>query len=484
MSPQVSIEELSEKIKTLLSENKVSELRELAEEYYPADMAEALSEFEDKDIIKALRFFLTEDSAEIFTFFDNEIQEEIIKNYSSEQVKELFEEIFTDDIVDILEEMPSNIVKKVLRASSSESRLQINKILKYEESTAGSIMSVEYTKIRINWTVGQAIELIKKEREETEEVSHFFVVDERNNLLGIVDLKNLFFSKPDTPIESIMDDRFIFSYTKADQEEVAEQFKKYDITILPILNSQNKLVGIITVDDVIDVIEEEATEDIHKLAGISPTEDAYFKTSVWKMVRSRSVWLLFLMISATLSQVVISAFIKIYGVHDGEVTEGGQITNITTIVTVLLTPLLTVISGTAGNAGSQASTMVVRALSLREVETKDFARVMWKEFRVAAITGVILVTVNFLRMIIIYAVQFKGNINQKELWYTIATLSIAMYLTLIVSKLIGGLLPILAKKVRLDPAVMAAPLLTTLVDALSTAIFFSVGLIFFSQFIF
>ncbi|AGR40777.1 magnesium transporter [Spiroplasma taiwanense] len=471
-------EELFIKIEKLINENNIKELRKLSEDHYPQDIADALEQLEDKQIILALRVFTTDISSEIFPFLDNEIQEEIITKWNSKQIKELFDELYTDDIVDILEEMPSNIVKKILRASTPESRLQINEILKYNDETAGSIMNVDYTKLRTEWTVTKAIEKIRDKNSINENQTTFYVVDNLNNLKGIIELKDLIFSKGTEKIKNVMDERVLYSYTTDDQEVVVELFKKYDITTLPIINNQQKLVGIVTVDDIIDVIEEEATEDIHKMAGINPIENEYFKTSIWKMVKSRSIWLLFLMVSATLSQMVISTFMKIYGTVDSIHNSNGN-WDITYIVTMLLTPLLTVISGTAGNAGSQSSTMVVRALSLKQVDTSDFAKVLWKEFRVASITGIILVSINFIRIIIIYSIEYRGNLNHIELWYSIATLSIAMYIALICSKLIGGSLPIVAKKIKIDPAVMAAPLLTTLVDALSTAVFFSVGLIFF-----
>ncbi|WP_339034285.1 magnesium transporter [Spiroplasma endosymbiont of Cantharis rufa] len=469
---------LREQIEKTIQANDINELRKLEENHYPQDIAEALEKLDEKIIIIALRLFTNDTSSEIFPHLDTDIQEEIINKMSSKQVSQLFSELYTDDIVDILEEMPSNIVKKILRSSTPEARAQINSILKYNDDTAGSIMSVDYTRFKINWTVTEAIEKIRERSEESEDHNTFYVVDDLNNLKGIVELKDLVFSKGELLLSEVMDERVIFSYTKDDQESVIELFKKYDITTLPVINVQQKLVGIVTVDDVLDVIEEEVTEDIHKMAGISPTDDEYFKTSIWKMVKSRSVWLLLLMISATFSQIIISVFIKIY--HSK--TEV-NISDPSYIIMMLLTPLLTVISGTTGNAGSQSSTMIVRALSLREVETKDYARVMWKEFRVAIITGLILVLVNFIRMVIIYSIEFKGNLKDPKIWYTIATLSIAMYLSLIMAKLIGGTLPIIAKKFKLDPALMAAPLLTTLVDALSTALFFSVGLIFFASYI-
>lgn len=482
LNQNVDINALSKTLIELCHTSKGKEIREFSEKHYPADIAEAMTLFEeDKYILIVLRLVTNDVAAEIFTYLDPTIQQDVVSRFSDQEIKELFDEIYTDDVVDIMEEMPANIVKKILRTSSKEDRAKINQILQYDDDTAGSIMSVEYIKLRTDITCEEAMEKIRNLKDVADETDSFYVVDQFNNLKGFVELKDIVFAKENSKVADVMDEKIITAHTAADQEEIANSFKKYDIKTLPVVNSQNKLVGIITVDDIIDVIEEEATEDIHKMAGISPTEESYFKTSVWKMVRSRSVWLLFLMVSATLSQIVISIFMTIYGVDSGDGPLNTN--NITYIVTMLLTPLLTVISGTAGNAGSQSSTMVVRALSLREVTTKDLARVMWKELRVASITGLILIAANFVRMIIIYAVQFQGDFSDPNRWYAIGTISISMYLTLMTSKLIGGMLPILAKKVKLDPAVMAAPLLTTLVDAMSTAIFFSVGLIFYAPLI-
>ncbi|WP_339021021.1 magnesium transporter [Spiroplasma endosymbiont of Atherix ibis] len=473
---------LSEEIEKLVIDNDIKKLRDLEELHYPQDIAEALEQLDEKIIIIALRLFTNDTSSEIFPHLDADIQEKIINKMSSKQIAELFSDLYTDDIVDILEEMPSNIVKKVLRSSTPEARAQINSILKYNDDTAGSIMSVDYTRFKVDWTVTEAIEKIRERDEESEDHNTFYVVDDLNNLKGTVELKDLVFSKGNLKLSEIMDERVLFAFTKDDQETVIDKFKKYDITTLPVINIQQKLVGIVTIDDVLDVIEEEVTEDIHKMAGITPTDDEYFKTSIWKMVRSRSIWLMFLMISATLSQIIITIFMKIYSAN--QINNGqSSVSEISYIITMFLTPLLTIISGTTGNAGSQSSTMIVRALSLKEVETKDFARVLWKEFRVALITGLILISINFVRMVIIYSVEKNRNLDDPRIWYTIATLSISMYLSVIMAKIIGGTLPILAKKLKLDPAVMAAPLLTTIVDALSTAIFFSIGLIFFAQYI-
>jgi magnesium transporter len=481
VNEKTNINDIAEKLEKLLKEDKFLEIRKEVENYYAVDIAEALIEIDNpKYSIVLLRLLPNETAAEIFTYLSTDMQEDVVQTMNNKEIRDLMSQIFTDDIVDILEEMPSNIVKKILRSTTKEDREKINEILKYDDDTAGSIMSVEYIKVREDATIQDAILKVRQWKDKADDFSTCYIVDEFNNLKGLVELKELILNDGDVVVSTVMNTKIIFASTRTDQEEVATMFKKYDITSLPIVNSQNKLVGFVTIDDIIDVIDEETTEDIHKMAGISPTEETYFKTSVWKMVRSRSVWLLFLMVSATLSQIVISAFMGIYHVSSGD-GSGGDL--ITYIVTMLLTPLLTVISGTNGNAGSQSSTMVVRAMSLREVKTSDFAKVAWKELRVASICGLILISVNLVRMMVIYAVEDKDTMFDAYHWYAIATTSIAMYVTLIVAKVVGGTLPILAKVVKLDPAVMAAPLLTTLVDALSTAIFFSVGLIFYAQYI-
>ncbi|WP_338970103.1 magnesium transporter [Spiroplasma endosymbiont of Labia minor] len=482
MINKTEIKKEQDKIKELIDDpKKMLELRDFFANFPNADIAELIEDLDMPIILKIIRSLNTDIAAEVFTYLSPDTQEQIIEQFTANEVKDIFEEMYTDDIIDVLDEMPANIVKKILRNTNKETRNDINFILKYDDQTAGGIMSVDFIKIREDLTIHDAIIKMRGLKNADELFDLIFVVDKFSNLKGKIYLKDLILNNTDATVEEIMDKRIVSTITSTDQEEVASLFKKYDLNVLPVVNNQNKLVGVITVDDIIDVIEEEATEDIHKMAGISPTEDSYFKTSVFKMVRSRSVWLLFLMISATLSQIVISVFVGIYtknSVDNGNSTINNN-TDITYILTVLLTPLLTVISGTSGNAGSQSSTMVIRSMALREVKTKDLAKVLWKELRVAFLCGLILVVVNFVRMTIIYAIQYKGDINRWYLWESIATLSISMFITLIIAKLVGGTLPILAKTIKLDPAVMAAPLLTTLVDALSTAVFFSIGLIFF-----
>jgi len=472
------IQYIKEKLVLMLKTNDIKGMREIVSTNYPVDIAEAIKDFEVKEVIILLRFLSTQESAEIFTHLDNDLQEDVIIQYSSKEIKELFDEIYTDDIVNIIEELPANIVEKILKSTTPESRYEINKILHYDEDTAGSIMSVDYLKLDINQTVAQAIATIKNNKDETEDVNDFFVVDELNNLKGMINLKKIFFSKDSLKLSEMMDDRVIFAYTSTDQEEVINKFKKYDITTLPILNSQNELVGIITVDDVIDVIDEEATEDIHKMAGIKSkaVEDTYFKTSVWKMIKSRILSLIFILIFSTVTQIIISVFV---GIYLDEIPSDIDNWSSYYLISVLFTPLITVISSINLVASSQSSTMVTRSLVLKEIQMKDWIKILFKEFRVGLIIATVVALLNVLRMMIVYAVQFEGNFYNTKLWSAIAMLSIAIFLSIICSKLISGILPILAKLCRLDPSWVIGPVAITIIETFSVIIFFSIGLIFF-----
>ena len=467
-------------IKNLLNKNDIIRLRKFIVTLPSADIADALELLEHKDILKFFRWLTSDKSSEIFTFLDASVQESIINIFTDKETESIIDDLFIDDIVDLIEEMPSNIVKKILRTSDKEVRERVNKILSYSEDSAGSLMSVNYVALNIDWNVERALAFIQENKNEIDSTELLFIVNNVNKLVGQISLKDLFFSQHDALLSTLNDQGVVFAQTSEDQEEIANQFKKYDIVLLPVVNDNHYLVGVITSDDVVDIIEEEATEDIQKLAGIQPTEQEYFKTSIFKMVRSRSVWLLFLMISATVSQIVINIFLKAYHADSGQDTS--SLTQLGYIAIAYLVPLLPVISGTSGNAGSQSSTMVVRALSLKEIMPNQLGKVLWKELRIALLCGLILISVNLVRMVVIYYASPSHTIN-KDQWFSILALSIALYLTLIIAKLVGGGLPIIAKVLKMDPAIMAAPLLTTLVDALSTAIFFSSGLLIFSVFL-
>ena len=464
---------------SLLAKNDVDGVRDVCAHFHSADIAEALCRLTTLEAIKLIRFLPISLTADIFSHLDNQIQKSVVQAFTSSELEVLIKEINADQLVDVIDEMPANLVKKILHLCPSKLREKVNTLMQYQEDTAGSIMMVNFVELKGWWSVQDAIKEVKQKHQAERMPDTFYVVDQQHRMIGLISLKKLFFSPYEQKISDLCASTSIVSvFTYDDQEQVAFVVQKYDLEAIPVLNQQHRLVGIITVDQVVDVVEQEATEDIQKLSGISPTEKAYFATSVIKMVRARSMWLLFLMISATVSQLVISGFFSLYGV----VQHHNTYSAITYIVTALLVPVLPLVSGTSGNAGSQSATMVIRALSLRQVDIKDYWKVMWKELRVGFVCGFILVAANFIRMIAIYFIQTPHTINTDK-WLSIAVLSIALYLTLIIAKLVGSMLPIIATWVKLDPAIMAAPLLTTLVDALSTAIFFSIGFIFYLPYI-
>ena len=461
-------------LRNLIAQRKIIELRHFVEQTLIADVAEASANLTSSEVVKLIRWLKPDESADVFTYLEPERRTEVINAFTNAETTQLIDELYVDEIIDLIEDMPANIIPKILKATTSTTRSEVNKILNLLEDSAGSIMTPAQVLLRTNYTVAQSLKLIKT-TEDLEFTEYFYVVDEKRLLVGLVSLKNLVFANEQKTIDTLVDKRLATVLINEDQEDVARAFQKYDVNIMPVVSSSGYFHGVITIDDVVDILEEEATEDIQKLAGIEPLATTYFKTSVFKMVRSRTLWLMFLMISATLSQLVLSAFLRVYGADDSNATQQNHLAY---VAVVLLVPLLPVISGTSGNAGSQSSTMIVRSLSLQEVRPRDYFKIIWKEFRVGLCCGFILISVNVLRMVIINLAE-RTPINS-ETWYTILTLSIALFSTVVISKIVGSSLPVFAKILKLDPAIMAAPLLTTLVDALSTAIFMTSGLLIFS----
>lgn len=478
---KINLQAIAEELQRQIKFNRIIQVRKIVKKYDYVDLAEALELVEKEQMVKIIRALDSETSAAVFTYLISSSQQYVIETFSSIEIREILKEMYSDDIVEILDELPANITKKILASSNKEIRNEINQILKYDENTAGSIMMVNYIELDMNLTLKTALEKIKLAINDVENTDIFYVIDDKRKLVGKISLKDIVFNESNLTISQVMDSRLVFVQTHEDQQQVVQIIKRYDIHQIPVVNKQQRLVGIVTVDGIVDIIEEETTEDIHKMVGISsPSEKSYFETSIWKMIRSRIPWLLILMISATLTQLVIYGFMKFYQSNDVDIQSTSKITS---ILSTLLIPLLPIISGTCGNAGSQSSVMVVRGLSLGEINQKQFAKVLWKELQVATIVGIILVIVNFIRMCIIDVIINKQAYINKEQWYSILILSISLYITLVVAKTIGGLLPFLAKIIKIDPAVMAAPLLTTVVDVLSAAVFFSISLIFFGNYV-
>ena len=479
----INISELKNSLISLSNQNQIILLRKLVDNYNDFDIAFALSKIETKIVLKILRMLTSNKVADIFSYLNLDQQEKIITAFSSIEISNFLANCFSDDVVDLIEELPAKIVRKILRASPEKVRKDINKILSYQENTAGSIMNVNFIKVYQKQTIENVIQTIKNKLNFLEETNIFYVVNYRKELCGSISLSKIFFNKNALVIDDLYQKNIPFVFVDEDQEKVAKKMTEYDLNQIPVVDKSLKLLGIITIDDIVDVIEAETTEDIEKQAGILPSEKTYFQLSVLKLVKLRVFWLLFLMISATLSQVAISFFMHIYHVDSGAHAHVINFNSTTMVVTYLLVPLIPLVSGTCGNAGSQSSIMVVRGLSLGYIKTRDWYRIIWKETQVGFLIGMILISINFIRMLAIFAIQEHSFNLAHQQWYAIATLSLALLTTIIISKVVGGILPIISKKFKIDPAVIAAPLLTTLVDALSTTIFFALSLIFFASLI-
>lgn len=440
---------MEERIRTLLEEKNYKVLKIELSEMNNSDLAEILEEFEPYELVTLFRLMKKDDQVEVFALLDINTSAELLNYFTDKEKVSLIEEMATDDAVDVLEEMPANIVDKILKKCDSETRKDVNKLLNYKEDSAGSLMTVEYAEIKGTATVKQAIDYLKSEEDELETINYLFVIDEKRKLTGIVHLKELLFATPRTKIKNIVDDIEVYAITSMDQEEVAALFKKYDITIMPVVDSEKRLVGIITIDDVMDVLEEEATEDMKKMAAIIPVDKPYDKTTVFETFSARIPWLLLLMVSATFTGAIITGFESKLAKY------------------TILTAFIPMLMDTGGNAGGQASVSIIRALSLNQIEFKDIFKVVFKEFRVALLCSFVLAICNFVKMLIIDRVSLL----------VAASVCITLCITVVLAKFIGTILPILAKKIGFDPAVMASPFITTIVDACSLLVYFKVATI-------
>ncbi len=431
----------------LLEEGKYAKLKEEINEENAPNLAEFFEEIPEDKRILVFRLLTKDNAAETFAYMDSDMQEEIVNSVTDNEVETIINELSVDDAVDFLSELPANVVTRVLKSVSEDRRKTINRFLNYPEDSAGSIMTIEFMAIHQDYTVGKAMELIRKTGIDKETIYTCYVVDSRRKLVGVVSLRTLLLSKDEEKVSDIMEDDVIFVRTLDDQEDTANIFKKYNLIALPVVDNEQRLVGIITVDDIVDVIEEENTEDIEKMSALLPSEDEYLKTSVFTLSKNRIIWLLVLMISGTLSSAIISGYNSVLS------------------SSVILAAFLPILMDTGGNAGSQASTLIIRGMAVGEIEMSDVLSVVWKELRVGAICGVVLGFVNFIRILILGGTPMAVNI----------TVSISLAITVVVSKTIGCMLPMLAKKLHFDPAIMAGPLITTVVDSVSLVIFFNVA---------
>ncbi|WP_077369425.1 magnesium transporter [Anaerosalibacter sp. Marseille-P3206] len=430
-----------------LQDKKYRELRSELIDMREVDIAEFLEEIDITTALMLFRMLPKDLAVEVFSYFPSEKQKEIVGNITDKEIQFIVDEMYFDDMIDLLEEMPANVVKKILSNSSAEERKLINQFLNYPQDSAGSLMTIEYVDLKKKMTVKEALAHIKDIGLSKETVYTCYVTDKNRKLEGIVSLRKLVVGEEEELIKDIMEEDVVYVNTHDDQETVADVFRRYGFIALPVVDMEGRLTGIITVDDIVDVIDKESTEDFQKMAAMSPSEERYLDTSVFTLAKHRIIWLLFLMVSATFTGGIIKRY--------ESVLESS----------VLLAAFIPMLMDTGGNAGSQSSTLVIRGLALGEIELKDAGKVIWKEFRISTIVGIILAIVNFARIYYFEKVNFLVAF----------TVSVTLVVTVVVSKMIGGLLPIIAKKMKIDPAIMAGPLITTIVDALSLTVYFTIA---------
>lgn len=431
----------------LLDEKKYQELKEVLVNLEPADIGVHFSELSERHRAIMFRLLPKEIAAEVFVELEPDMQEDLIKGFSDNELKEIVDELYVDDAVDIIEEMPANVVSRILRHADSEMRRDINQMLRYPPDSAGSIMTTEYVNLRKDMTVEDAFTHIRRKGTDKETIYTCYVTDSNRILEGLVTVKDLLLNDYSCTLEEIMETNVIYVNTTDDQEYAANLFEKYDFLAIPVVDKEKRLVGIITVDDAIDVITEEATEDIEKMAAIIPSDKPYLRTGVFEIFRQRVPWLLLMMLSATFTQSIISHYEAAF------LTYG------------ILTSFIPMLMGTGGNSGSQSSVTVIRSLSLGDINFRDTFKVMFKEFRVSLLCGITLGLVNFLKLAFLDRVGIDISI----------VVSTALIGTVIFAKIVGCSLPMLAKKLHLDPAVMASPFITTIVDAISLIIYFDIA---------
>jgi len=425
----------------------ITKLKPLLSDMNTADIAEILEDLDREKIIQLFRILPKAIASEVFAFMDSDQQQLIIEALTDDEIGEIMDKLFVDDAVDVIEELPANVVTRVLQSVHSEKRKLINQILQYPDDSAGSIMTTEFVALREDVKVREAFDDIRATGLNKETIYTCYVIREDRLLVGVISAKVLMLARPQERIADIMDTNVVFAYTTDDQETIADQFQKYGFLAMPVVDKEQRLVGIITVDDIVDVIVEENTEDMEKMAALVPSDDPYLKTSIVQHARNRFVWMLVLMLSATITGTIISSF------------ENGL------MVLPILMSFIPMLMNTGGIAGSQSSTLIIRGMAVGEIGLKDISFVVWKEIRVGMLCGLGLGLVNFIRVYIM---------NNHDALLCI-TVTLSLFCTILMAKTVGSILPIVAKRLKIDPAIMSAPLLTTIVDAVSLIIFFSIS---------
>ncbi len=431
----------------LLQEGKFVEAKNEILKLNVVDIAQLIDGLNGDKMLMLFRLLPKEYATNVFNHLSYEKQQYIIETITDKEIKNIIDNLFLDDTVDLIEEMPANVVKKIIKNTDENKRNLINQFLRYPEDSAGSLMTIEFVDLRKEMSVSDALEHIRKTGVDKETIDISYVINKNRVLEGWLPIRKLILSDGESLIKDILDANIITIQTHDDQEEIARLFKKYDLIAMPVVDYENRLVGIITIDDIVDIIEQENTEDFQIMAGMAPSDEKYLKTSVFTLAKNRVIWLMVLMISATFTGRIMSKY-----------------QNVLESVVILAT-FIPMLMDTGGNAGSQSSTLVIRGLALEEIQLKDIFKVLWKEFRVSLIVGIILTSVNFIRLLLIERVSLEVNL----------TVCISLLITVILSKVVGCILPILAKKAKLDPAIMAGPLITTIVDAVSIFAYFNIA---------
>lgn len=437
---------MKEIIIELLNAKKYAQIRDILSEMDPADVAALLEQLDERSLTLVFRLLPKEIAAESFVELEADTQSVLIRTFSDSELKDVLDELYLDDAVDLVEEMPANVVRRILRQTDKETRIKINEILKYPKDSAGSLMTVEYVSLRSGVTVADAFSTIRRTAIDKETIYTCYVVDKNRKLIGVVSAKDLMLADPDDVVDDIMETKVISVSTVDDKENVAQKMGKYDMIAIPVVDSENRLVGIVTFDDAMDVMEDEATEDIEKMAAIMPTDKPYLKTGVIETWLKRIPWLMILMISATFTSIIINHY-------ETALTAFG------------LAAFMPMLMDTGGNAGSQASVTIIRGLSLGDIHMGDILRIIWKEFRVSLLCGVSMAVVTFAKVMII----------DRPGMMVASVVSLTLLSGIITAKIVGCTLPILAKRIGFDPAVMASPFITTIVDALSLIIYFQIA---------
>ena len=434
-----------EKILDYIKAGKPVNARSALLEMNVVDIATLLEDVDRDDLVILFRILPKDTAAEVFSYLTKVDRAHIIESLTDKEISGIIDKLFMDDTVDFIEEMPANIVKKVLKNTDDDTRKMINSLLSYPDDSAGSIMTTEFVDIKKEMTVMDAIAHIRKTGVDKETIDTLYVIDSNRKLEGIVPIRKILLSDENLLIEDIMDTNFVYIYTLDDQEDVASMFKKYDYFSMPVTDSENRLVGIITIDDILDIIEEENEEDFAKMNALAPSDEEYLDSSVYSLAKQRIMWLLILMISATFTGIIIRQYESVLS------------------SVVILASFIPMLMDTGGNSGSQSSTLIIRGLALGELEIADYPKILWKEFRVSILVGLVLAFINFLRIYLLERVDFIVSL----------TVCISLFATVVLAKVVGGMLPLIAKKFKLDPAIMAAPLVTTIVDTFALMVYFS-----------